>query len=76
MWAEGGTQRRHGSFEMKLMDQAWPVTPIQVSQGSLGAGLTALGGDTPIHGASPEGIFTGRLPEARVPMTSPPGREA
>lgn len=57
---------------MKLMDQAWPVTPIQVSQGSLGAD-TALGGDTPIRGASPEGIFTGRpLPEARVPVTSPP----
>lgn len=57
---------------MKLMDQAWPVTPVQVSQGSLGAD-TALGGDTPIRGAGPEGIFTGRpLPEARVPVTSPP----
>lgn len=57
---------------MKLMDQAWPVTPVQVSQGSLGAD-TALGGDTPIRGAGPEGIFTGRpLPEARVPVISPP----
>ena len=57
---------------MKLMDQAWPVTPVQVSHISLGAD-TALGGDTPLRGGGTEGIFTGSLlPEARVPVTSPP----
>lgn len=85
MWAEGGHKEDArgcwwglysagpGSFETKLMDQAWPVTPVQVSQVSLGAD-TALGGDTPFRRGGPEGIFPGSpLPEARAPVTSPPG---
>lgn len=59
-WAEGG-HKEAWEFEMKPADQAWPVTPIQVSLQGSPARHCSGRRQSQLGEPALRGIFTGRL---------------